>query len=469
MGHILDRQLYENIRKGLRVGGKGHKLARIQEWLEHLNANFKKYYAPEEFLGMEEYSLAAIKQLVLCDAVKQYTLEIKVEDENMVGDKLLIDMLDSYRDKAFKLMIDNELGSAALFTKLKQHKIGCLGPVRSNKSLLTQQDLEDMHFKKIYDNDYACYVSIDNMNVLLYHIAADQREQGLMSSFVDVSRNESNPGPYQSQPFMVYLYNKFHKGGEKRRALFGQCQHAKWWRNIVERVFEVSVVNASIVFKLLHPHSRPNWTREFKRMLMKEMAQRYRNFVVEQNPVEKQKLQFRKKTHTIIEGDMVVNCVECGDETKQLCQECTVFHDYLIGICKHEDCYKNHLHLKDAAQDLQHLHRLAKKGRPSTWATIKQLREYKNQLELDNDRISQGTKDFDKAIVLLNETLAKLTNQEPQQLISEELSLLMTQLQNVMPNLKPLPPSHDKPQEPDHKEQVKKGSLMGKKFQIVHF
>ena len=78
-----------------------------------------------------------------------------------------------------------------------------------------------------------------------------------------------------------------------------------------------------------------------------------------------------------------MNCVECGVETKSMCQECTVAYDKLIGVCKlnDQDCLKFHLSWnsgKAAEHNFEYLKTSNIKGRRSTWATIKQLRDYKS-------------------------------------------------------------------------------------------
>jgi hypothetical protein len=47
------------------------------------------------------------------------------------------------------------------------------------------------------------------------------------------------------------------------------------------------------------------------------------------------------------------------------------------------------------------------------------------QLEMENEKITQGTSEYDRAIGLLNETLSKLTKSDPNVEISNELSELL--------------------------------------------
>lgn len=78
----------------------------------------------------------------------------------------------------------------------------------------------------------------------------------------------------------------------------------------------------------------------------------------------------------------MVNCIECGVETKSMCQECTVAHDRLIGVCKlnDQDCVRFHNSWnlgKSGEQNFEYLKPNNLKGRKSTGATIKLLRIYK--------------------------------------------------------------------------------------------
>ena len=76
------------------------------------------------------------------------------------------------------------------------------------------------------------------------------------------------------------------------------------------------------------------------------------------------------------------------------------------------------------------------KGRPSTWATIKQLREYKSQLEIENEKITQGIIDNSHHIHDLESTLSShLKNTDHH--LPDEVNQLLLQYASIIPDHKP--------------------------------
>ena len=99
MGHILEKGLYDQIKLNLHVSDNKvseDPLAKVRDFLVMINENFKKHYNPEEFLVVDEGMIPfngrvkfkvfnpdkpnqwGIKEYLVCDAVRAYTLEVKI-------------------------------------------------------------------------------------------------------------------------------------------------------------------------------------------------------------------------------------------------------------------------------------------------------------------------------------------------------------------------------------------------------
>ena len=126
-----------------------------------------KYYAPEEFLTVDEGMIPfngkvsfkvfnpdkpnqwGLKEYLLCDAVKAYTLEVRIycgdektgeanfeEPPERVMSKtmeLALSFLEDYKGKNHKLVMDNYYTSPPLYSQLKQWGIGAVGTIRHNR------------------------------------------------------------------------------------------------------------------------------------------------------------------------------------------------------------------------------------------------------------------------------------------------------------------------------------------------
>ena len=74
---------------------------------------------------------------------------------------------------------------------------------------------------------------------------------------------------------MIYIYNKFKGGCDKRNSFVSHYRYPtsnyKWWRAVFDRMFETAVVNASIVMKTLYPEkaNKTAWLKDFRLALMK--------------------------------------------------------------------------------------------------------------------------------------------------------------------------------------------------------
>jgi len=44
--------------------------------------------------------------------------------------------------------------------------------------------------------------------------------------------------------------------------------------------------------------------------------------------------------HTFIEGEEIVKCSECGNDTKTFCSECTVLKAEIVGLCDERETVK---------------------------------------------------------------------------------------------------------------------------------
>ena len=149
--------------------------------------------------------------------------------------------------------MDNFYTSPQLFSKLKSMQIGAVGTIRHNRTNLNKSDLDDPHFQSIYppQKEFISYLSIDNDNILVYFQGTNEKECALISSFIDISKNYQHKAsiaknhyrmtPYQTQPFMVYLYNKFRGGCDKRNSFVSvwraKNRNQKWWRVVFDRLF----------------------------------------------------------------------------------------------------------------------------------------------------------------------------------------------------------------------------------------
>ncbi len=150
---------------------------------------------------------------------------------------------------------------------------------------------------------------------------------------------------------MIYMYNKFRGGVDKRNSFVSQwrcrARNQKWWRAIFERVFETAIVNAAIIMRTIYPEKagRKGWMKDFRKALMQQLINRYRSYLTQELPEIERSRRKQYKTHTFIEGERTIKCAECGKETKIMCQECTINEDRAIGTCRLNDeaCYRYHI------------------------------------------------------------------------------------------------------------------------------
>ena len=76
----------------------------MRELVNHLNGNFKKYYAPEEFLTVQ--ASHETHEYLVFDAVKMYTMEVKLFLEEPNEFEVASALVDEYKGKNHKLVMD---------------------------------------------------------------------------------------------------------------------------------------------------------------------------------------------------------------------------------------------------------------------------------------------------------------------------------------------------------------------------
>ena len=91
------------MRRCLRVSAE-KKDRKVRELANHLNANFKKFYLPEEFLSV--CASPETREYIVFDAVKMYTMEVKLLADEPNDYEVACSLLDDYKGKNHKLVVD---------------------------------------------------------------------------------------------------------------------------------------------------------------------------------------------------------------------------------------------------------------------------------------------------------------------------------------------------------------------------
>ncbi|CAK81814.1 unnamed protein product (macronuclear) [Paramecium tetraurelia] len=403
MSSIVSYEKFKTIRNCLNISGaealklKGRDpIWKIRDFLNQMNMRFAKYYYPGEFITIDEGMIPfagkvqfkvynpdkptkwGIKEYLLCDASNTYTFQLRLyhgqtmwnndfkqtmfvneEDTQHRTMELVLQMCKDYEHKAHKVVMDNYYSSWMLFRELRNRGIGAVGTIRHNRTGLTKKDLTSKHFQQIYNQyHYAYYLNQSNELMLMYFQGTSEKEIALISNFLDNSLNEQHMWdiskqhyyvPHLKAPYMMYVYNKY-KGGVDRRNSYvvkyrSRFPAKKWWQSVFERLFETAILNAYLIFRSYNPESsyrNKGQMRDFRINLMYQFAERYKSYEHQQEENGKNRFSYFAKIqpHTFIEGEEIVKCSECGNETKVFCQECTILKAEVVGLCHEKDTIK---------------------------------------------------------------------------------------------------------------------------------
>lgn len=132
VSHLLDRQTFEQMRRGLRFSTE-KKERKVRELANQLNERFKRYYLPEEFLSVQ--ASPETREYLVFDAVKMYTMHVRVLCDEPNDFDLAVALAEDFKGKNHKLVMDPFYSSPRLLSRLKAMKVGAVGMVRSDKVL----------------------------------------------------------------------------------------------------------------------------------------------------------------------------------------------------------------------------------------------------------------------------------------------------------------------------------------------
>lgn len=259
------------------------RLFKVRPLLDHLNTTWKTAYHPNCEVSVDESVVAfkgrtimsvykpnkphkwGLNAWALSDARTGYMWNVemytgrKAEVEPGMTKKVVLRLCQPLYNTGHHVYMDNYFSSPSLFVELKTNQLGACGTLRTNRVGVPAK------IKKTKLKKEGPAVTERDSDGLLYISWFDRKQVNLISSihntmtFRKTVRTKSTAGHMREvdKPAAIELYSRYMQGVDRSDQLLwynlSRHRQQKWWKKLFVYLLEVSVINAGVIYRQLHP------------------------------------------------------------------------------------------------------------------------------------------------------------------------------------------------------------------------
>lgn len=288
--------------------------------------------------GMKSYMLAdsisyyCIKSIIYPGKEHKNTPKSNLSSENYSA-KIMKELLFDYKEYNHKVFCDNYYTSPLLAEEFLKNKIFLTGVCRKNRkglpnniyAMLSDVEKNKKINKKLDEkNKIIRYIGLikDKLNITIF---ADKKVIILLTTAY------SNGSYDNKKPIVIEKYNKYAKGVDIHNSYTFTYRFphksVKFWKSIFFSLFENTVVNSFIIFKICSNKGSVDHL-EFRKQLSYDLLQKYsyKNHIIRYN------LKFQHFPGKVSDNKPK-RCKVCGDRTKFTCKTCFIKTNEVFGLC----------------------------------------------------------------------------------------------------------------------------------------
>ena len=291
--------------KQKRYGEDGHDpLYKVRPLLDHLTAVFPLYYQPAQQLSIDEMMIGTrcrvaflqflpkkptrfgIKVWVNSEAKSGYVLALQVytgaaddSGKKGVANRVVMDLMQRYEGKNHFLYIDNFYTNPTLLIDLLKKDIFCTGTLRINRKGFPKALIPPN--TSMPQGSYR-FATTNKLTAVWWK---DRRDVYALSTLHKKAVEVVLKRPKGSKekvripcPSMIADYNE-HMGGvdltDQHLSYYSLTTRRtlKWWKKVLWRLLDISVLNSWIIYRSNFSHSTINSHRQFRLKLIEELVQ----------------------------------------------------------------------------------------------------------------------------------------------------------------------------------------------------
>ena len=259
---------------------------KIRMFQDHVINNSKRIYIPERDLSVDESIILytglhrlkvympqkpnryGFKAFVLSEASTGYMCNLIMNEGRLKGNteesftkRIVLDILQDYQDKGYRVYMDRYYSSPELFMDMKRKGIGACGTVLLNRLKLEKRTFGDIfQFKE--DNASIFYTNDSLMFTIFYHY---KRQVHMISNFHDnsltkVEKIKKTRGKDKKElqvlsvdtPTMIREYQFKMKGVDlfnQRMSYYStNFRSLRWYFRIIYFYMEIAMINSYLVY-----------------------------------------------------------------------------------------------------------------------------------------------------------------------------------------------------------------------------
>jgi len=273
---IMNRDRFQQINRYFHVSNDAlypnDKLGKVRSVIDTLTRLFKEHWTPHREISIDEQMIGTkckvgfiqympakpvkfgVKNWVLADSVVPYCCNFQIytgRDPRTVelglASRVVMDLIEPYLDKGYRLYTDNFYSSPLLFKDLYARNTLAAGTVREDRKGMPNQ-LKKKNTRPFVLGQ-ATFLKHGNLTAVRWK---DKKDVFAISTFHGNSVSADMP----MKPHLILDYNSYMNGVDRNDQLLTYYsmnrKSVKWWKKVFWRLCELAIVNMYHIMKFKH-------------------------------------------------------------------------------------------------------------------------------------------------------------------------------------------------------------------------
>ncbi|KAL4433321.1 hypothetical protein ABPG74_017425 [Tetrahymena malaccensis] len=384
----MDHHILEFIQSNFSVGSKVqddngifNEMAKTEQFIFMVNQRLKQLVQPKEYLQLLHKTIEGnyfksnsqyyLDEFRLYDYSYSFIIDVqfdkstpelkKSQDYVQKLMRVQANVLENYKGKGHKVVIQNQLFDADILRSLRHQNIGVVTKSHIENIQFTPKQLKIISENKLFKNFFFIYEREVQAVITPYSFS---HKYAFISNFLGLEDSKDLANP----KMVFYIFNKMIKifqqsiiiyQSSKKQQIYSEksvvldykdinsrdVEGVKWDQLVFLRVLDVMVKNTHSLYQYINNDSKITKEQIIKD-LKKQLLQQYQAHRQIQHKICIEKISASKdyRVHFWEEnqGGKKQECIVCHTKTRNFCIQCSEKKKQIIGFCGSSSCLQKH-------------------------------------------------------------------------------------------------------------------------------
>ncbi|EAS04475.4 hypothetical protein TTHERM_00616500 (macronuclear) [Tetrahymena thermophila SB210] len=360
----MDHHILEFIQNNFSVGAKVqdengcfNEIAKIEQFISMVNQRLKQLVQPKEYLQLLHKTIEGnyfksnsqyfLDEFRLYDYSNSFIVDVqfdkstpelkKSQDYVQKLMRVQANVLDNYKGKGHKVVIQNQLFDADILRSLRHQNIGVVTRSHIENIQFTPKQLKIISENKLFKNFFFIYEREVQAVITPYSFS---HKYAFISNFLGLEDTKDLANPKMQQIYSEKGVVLDYKDINPR-----DVEGVKWDQLVFLRVLDVIVKNTHSLYQYINNDSKITKEQIIKD-LKKQFLQSYQAHRELQHKICIEKIStskdFRVHFWEENQGGKKQECIVCHTKTRNYCIQCSEKKKQIIGFCGNSNCLQKH-------------------------------------------------------------------------------------------------------------------------------